>query len=208
MRSFIACHIPERWWRVHIGFDEISPSASSKRDLGTRLPTYIPIKSVKWFNRKWRSVFSACFLFVNWLSRSVAKSTNYKGEVVTRVGHWRMTFWRLSFLTRGYPKSIQRVFFLWVSICKCATRSLCVVRGRLFGSDPNSLKYSGAKALRSEMWEGTRAFSKHLSTGSPWVYFDLKDDFDSNFTILSFELFCNLDHMRSVSFSNGGFNWV
>ena len=111
MRSFIACHIPERWWRVHIGFDEISPSASSKRDLGTRLPTYIPIKSIKWFNRKWRSVFSACFLVVNWLSRSVAKSANYKGEVVTRVGHWRMTFWRLSFLTRGYPKSIQRGFF-------------------------------------------------------------------------------------------------
>ena len=50
------------------------------------------------------------------------------------------------------------------------------------------------------MWEGARAFSKHLSTGSPQVYFDVKDDFASNFTILFFELFCNLDHMRSVSF--------
>ena len=34
------------------------------------------------------------------------------------------------FLIRGYPTGIQRV-----SICKCVTRSLCVDRVRLFGSD-------------------------------------------------------------------------
>ena len=77
-------------------------------------------------------------------------------------------------------------FFLWISICKCVTRSLCVDRDRFFFSDPNSLKYSGGKALRSKMWEGARAFSKHLSTGSPLVYFDLKDDFASNVTIFFF----------------------
>ena len=58
------------------------------------------------------------------------------------------------------------------------------------------------------MREGARAFSKQLSTRSPRVYFDLKDDFPSNFTIIFFELFCNLNCMRIVSFSNGGFNWV
>ena len=106
------------------------------------------------------------------------------------------------------PEEYPKGFFLWVSICKCVTRSHCVDRDRLFGSDPNSLKYSGSKALRSKMWQGARAFSKHLSTGSPRVYFDLKDDFASNITISFFELFYNLDHMRSVSFSNGGFNWA
>ena len=37
MRSVIACHIPDRGSCVQIGFDQISPSASSTRDLGTRL---------------------------------------------------------------------------------------------------------------------------------------------------------------------------
>ena len=37
MRSFIASHIPDRLSRVQIGFDQISPSSSSTRDLGTRL---------------------------------------------------------------------------------------------------------------------------------------------------------------------------
>ena len=106
------------------------------------------------------------------------------------------------------PEEYPKVFLCWVSICKCVTRSLCVDRDRLFGSDPNSLRYSGAKVLRSKMREGARAFSKQLSTRSPRVYFDLKDDFPSNFTIIFFELFCNLNCMRIVSFSNGGFNWV
>ena len=106
------------------------------------------------------------------------------------------------------PEEYPKRFFLWVSICEFVTRSLCVDRDRLFGSDPNSLRYSGAKVLRSKMWEGARAFSKQLSTGSPRLYFDLKDDFPSNFTIIFFELFCNLNCMRIVSFSNGGFNWV
>ena len=40
MRPFIASHIPDHA-RVHqIGFDQISPSASSTRDLGTRLPSF------------------------------------------------------------------------------------------------------------------------------------------------------------------------
>ena len=37
MRSFIACHIPDGRSRVQIGFDPISSSASSTRDMGTRI---------------------------------------------------------------------------------------------------------------------------------------------------------------------------
>ena len=37
MRSYIACHIPDKRSRGQIGFDLISPSAASLRDLGTRL---------------------------------------------------------------------------------------------------------------------------------------------------------------------------
>ena len=37
MHSFITCHIPNSRSRVQIGFDQLSPSALSTRDLGTRL---------------------------------------------------------------------------------------------------------------------------------------------------------------------------
>ena len=37
---FIACHIPDRWWRAQIGFDQISPSALSTRDLGYETISY------------------------------------------------------------------------------------------------------------------------------------------------------------------------
>ena len=37
MRSFIACHIPDRQSRAQIGFDQLSPLALSTRDLVTRL---------------------------------------------------------------------------------------------------------------------------------------------------------------------------
>ena len=40
MRSFTACHIPDWQSRVQIGFDQISPSASSTRELGMRLPIF------------------------------------------------------------------------------------------------------------------------------------------------------------------------
>ena len=45
---------------------------------------------------------------------------------------------RILLLTCGYPMRIPRVF-LWVSICKCVTHSLCVNGDQLFGSDLNSL---------------------------------------------------------------------
>ena len=44
MRSFIACHIPDRRSRVQIGFDQISPSACSTRDPGARLGTCASVK--------------------------------------------------------------------------------------------------------------------------------------------------------------------
>lgn len=34
------------------------------------------------------------------------------------------------------------------------------------------LRYSGAKALRSKLWNGARGFSIQFSIGSPRVYFD------------------------------------
>ena len=40
MHSFTACHIPDWRSRVQIRFDQISPSASSTRELGMRLPIF------------------------------------------------------------------------------------------------------------------------------------------------------------------------
>ena len=37
MRTYLPCHIPDRWSRGANAFGQISPSASSTRDLGTRL---------------------------------------------------------------------------------------------------------------------------------------------------------------------------
>ena len=41
MRTCLPCHIPDRWSRGANGFGQISPSASSTRDLGTRLWVFI-----------------------------------------------------------------------------------------------------------------------------------------------------------------------
>ena len=46
MCSFFASHIPDRGSRVQTRFDQISPLASSTRDLGTRLGFWLNIKLI------------------------------------------------------------------------------------------------------------------------------------------------------------------
>ena len=46
MCYFFASHIPDRGSRIQTGFDQISPLASSTRDLGTRLGFWLNIKLI------------------------------------------------------------------------------------------------------------------------------------------------------------------
>ena len=81
MRTCLPCHIPDRWSRGANAFDQISPSASSTRDLGTRLPRKRQLQEVLSKISQWlpytQNTHTLTMVFCNNKSSQANYSDNY-----------------------------------------------------------------------------------------------------------------------------------